>query len=201
MTIRDTERAVYQTAWGINLYHESSPGDRFADLFAELAGSGTVLDAGCGGGKGMVALAKRGFTVAGCDLVADALEDEAKGFPFVTLPLWDDLKPVAYLAHTTNPQFDPKGFDWVYCTDVLEHIPPEFTMLVIRNLLEVAKKGVFFSISTTTDVFGAVVGRNLHLSVYEFSWWRDHLKEFGRVVEARDFLITGMYLVVPGRVA
>jgi hypothetical protein len=87
--------------------------------------------------------------------------------------------------------------DWVYCCDVLEHVPPQFTMLAIDQMLRVARLGVFLSIALVPDQFGVWVGEALHQTVQPFVWWRDSLREVGEVVDARDLLIHGVYVVRP----
>jgi SAM-dependent methyltransferase len=193
VSLTQHERETYESIWAMNAYREaSSPGQMFVQMFMEMAkprssdsvmGAASILDAGCGGGKGAISLAEQGFDVSMCDLTNAGLDAEAMRFPFVQIPLWEKLTP-----HV--------GFkDYVYCCDVLEHIPPQFTMLVVSRLLEVARKGVFLSISLMPDHFGVWVGRPLHLSVQTFPQWRDQLNTIGKVVECRDLLNTGVYFV------
>jgi 2-polyprenyl-3-methyl-5-hydroxy-6-metoxy-1,4-benzoquinol methylase len=187
MNLIQHERETYETIWAMNAYREDfSPGKEFVRMFVEMAkprSSASILDAGCGGGKGAIALAEQGFDVSMCDLTNAGLDAEAIRFPFVQVPLWEKLTP-----HV--------GFkDYAYCCDVLEHIPPQFTMLVVSRLLEVARKGVFLSISLMPDQHGVWVGRPLHLSIQTFPQWRDQLNTIGKVVECRDLLNTGVYFV------
>lgn len=193
-TLIERERTKYETIWAIDAYAEHSPGEMVLPIFRDMTGaeSGTVLDAGCGSGKGAIALAAAGFDVTLCDLTPDGLVTAAKSLPFVAASLWDDLTLVAYLAAGGK-------VDYVYCCVVLEHIPTAFTMLVIARLLAVAKRGLFLSISTVPDVHGVLVGEPLHQTVHSFVQWRDDLSELGRVVQARDLLVSGCYLVEPVR--
>jgi 2-polyprenyl-3-methyl-5-hydroxy-6-metoxy-1,4-benzoquinol methylase len=180
LTQRETE--TYEDAFSTPFYGDYSPGERYADLFASLATPGaTVLDAGCGSGKGMVALAARGFQVEGFDLTASGLVDEAKRFPFIAGSLWRPI-PVMMVPY-------------VYCTDVLEHIPPQFTLLVVSNLLAVAKRGVFLSISLVPDQMGVWVGRPLHLSVRRYDEWLTDFREIATVVDARDMGTTATFML------
>jgi hypothetical protein len=80
---------------------------------------------------------------------------------------------------------------------VLEHIPTPFTMLVASRLLEVARKGVFLSISLMPDQFGVWVGESLHKTVQTFPQWKAQLDTVGRLVEARDLLHCGLFWVEP----
>jgi len=153
----------------------------------------TVLDAGCGAGKGALALAAEGYDVALTDQTDVGLLDEARRFPFAEACLW-------------SPQFRSQmpyrfggAFDYVYCCDVLEHVPIEFTMLAIANLLSITRRGLFLHISTVPDVFGVRVGERLHKTVESFTWWRDRLRELGSVEDARDLIVSGAYWVEPRR--
>lgn len=185
-SIAEAERAKYDDMWAVDAYTKYSPGERLILTFMEMSGArrqDSVIDAGCGAGRGAVALREQGFDVRCCDLTGSALLPEAKDLPFREGALWEDL--------------GQKTVDWVYCCDVLEHVPTAFTMLVIRRLLDVARKGVFLSICHIPDTYGIWIGRTLHETVQPFVWWRDNLATLGCVVEARDLLISGLYLVTP----
>lgn len=192
MSITAKERATYEEVWSFPGYGRTSPGEALAKVFMEMSGAqpgDTVLDAGCGAGKGALALDKLGLRVKMCDITDSALLPEVDHLEFRQAVLWNNLKV------QTHP-FDG-GYQWTYCCDVLEHIPPHFTMLVVDQLLRVTIKGLFLSISLGADHFGAVVGAHLHHTVQSFVAWREQLDTIGRVVEARDWLNTGIYLVQP----
>ncbi len=187
MTIAEREAETYRKAWAIQEYGIESPGAVFVSAFVEMAApdvSDHILDAGCGAGAGIEALAQLGYArTSGADLI-DVRAGAAADGAFWEGPLW-------HLRCTPH--------DWVYCCDVLEHVPDEFTMLVGARLLAAARRGAFFSIALEPDNFGALVGETLHKTVRPFVWWRDRLAELGRVVECRDLLSTGLYLVEPRR--
>lgn len=195
MSLIETERQTYEAMWGLDAYAASSPGALLVPVFEDaithhgggnmLWRAASVLDAGCGSGRGALALQAAGFKVTMCDLTPAGLVSEAYALPFHQVVLWEDLRrTVGY-------------HDYVYCCDVLEHVPPPFAMLVISRLLEVARRGVFLSISLVHDQFGAYVGKPLHQNVQGFTQWRDQLATMGEVLEARDLLIAGAYLVKP----
>lgn len=202
------QKRLYQEVWSTSAsYGEMSPGFNNVGLFLSMAegryaAGQTVLDAGTGSGKGAVALAKAGFSVSMCDLTCEGLtpEAEAVGPAFSGVCLWHDLAAVVYLdrvARQAESHEPTERFDWVYCCDVLEHIPTEYTMLTISRLLEVARLGVFLSIALVPDDFGVWVGESLHQTIRPFEWWRDRLKDLGELVECRDCLLYGAYLVRP----
>jgi SAM-dependent methyltransferase len=186
-TILDRERQKYTDMWQVEDYHKNSPGETMLPLFLDICNpehAAWILDAGCGEGKGTLALIKAGFRVMGCDLIPN----EQSLIPHIEIELWKDL----YKTYSERQKYD-----WVYCTDVMEHIPTALTMLVIHRLLQVSIKGVFLSISFLPDSFGTWIGETLHETVQPFVWWRDHLREVGEVVEARDLLNFGVFLVRP----
>lgn len=191
--ILTTERETYEQAFSVDAYSTYSPGEKYVPVFLSMTGLfqseyglTEVLDAGCGSGKGGLALRNAGIAVTLCDFVDERSPEVRDGhaLPFHTIEtLW---RPI------------PLGtFDYVYCADVLEHLPTEFTMLAIARLLEVARRGVFLSIALVPDGFGVWVGRDLHLTVRDFPWWRDNIATLGRVVECRDLLHTGLFFVEP----
>ena len=201
MMLHETERETYEQMWAVDAYAGHSPGEGLVSVFTEMAqryGPETyayarleavaptrVLDAGAGSGKGALALHAAGYDVTLCDITPAGLSGDAQMLPFHAVSLWDDVRAVTGRHH------------YVYCCDVMEHIPPTFTMLVIRRLLDVAEHGVFLSISLVPDAFGAYVGKPLHQTVQSFTAWRDQLAALGDVLEARDLLTSGVYFVRP----
>jgi hypothetical protein len=182
-------RELYEEMWQVPAYCEHSPGEQYVKMFLDMTQTTMrthVLDAGCGAGKGAIALKAAGFDrVEMCDITDAGLLPEARSLRFTSVCLWERLPPLV-------------GFhDWVYCCDVMEHVPIALTMLVVSRLLEVAKRGAFFSISFQPDVMGYYVGKALHETVMPFVWWRDQLNLVGKVVEARDLLASGAFLVTP----
>lgn len=185
-----TETNTYAEMWqGVESYAANAPGERVLPVFLEIVGRarGHVLDAGTGSGKGALALQAAGFRVTCCDMTDAGLVSEARTLPFYTVSLWHSLKGIT-----------PTGaVEWVYCTDVLEHIPPQFTMLAVWQMLRVAKRGLFLSVSLIPDTFGAWVGKALHQTVQPYLWWQESLGEIGTVTDARDLIHSATFFVEP----
>lgn len=170
---------------------ENSPGRYFLRYFLDAVGEtrGTVLDAGCGGGRGTTALAEAGFDVVmTCDLF-DVRHPDARRFPFREACLWHDLRPQLRIGQV----------DWAYCADVLEHLPTQFVGLAIDQLLRLATRGLWLSVALGQDQIGMAIGKPLHQTVRPFRWWRETCGELGTVVDARDLHEWAMFLVEPAR--
>lgn len=190
MSLLARETATYTDVWqAVDTYGNHAPGEHYLPVFLSIVGSerGHVLDAGTGSGKGALALEKAGFRVTLCDMTDAGLVPDARRLPFRTASLWHPLRPLL-----------PSGsVDWVYCTDVLEHIPPQFTMLCVDQMLRVARRGAFLSVSLVPDSYGVFVGTPLHQTVQPYTWWQDSLGELGAVTDARDMGASATFYVVP----
>jgi SAM-dependent methyltransferase len=182
---RETDR-YEELINGMPEYLETSRGELYAELFMEMSGAKagqSVLDAGCCSGKGAIALAKLGLEPTLQDITDVGVLPEAKGFQFIKAPVWDE-SPFGTLTR----------YDWIYCTDVMEHIQTEFVMLTLVRLCARARKGVFFSIDLVPDQFGIYVGSPLHVTVQPYVWWRDRLQDITKLRDRRDFLTQGIFL-------
>jgi len=197
MSLVESEAALYSELWqAVPNYRKNSPGEQYAKVFHEIVNDpgATVMDAGCGEGRGMVALSALGYNVGGVDIMDPGRVPEAERFPCVIEALWNDLKPAVFVFHITHPLVFPTDkVDYVYCCDVLEHLPMQYTMLAVDQMLRIATKGVFLSVFFNQDHYGAWAGRPLHLTVQPFVWWRDSFKELTEVIEARDCHDFGLF--------
>lgn len=177
-----TEQDKYRAMWKQSDYRTVAPGELVADRFVEVAGitdKSDVIDFGCGTGRG----AKRirdltGARVTMCDFADNCLDPEVK-LPFVVADL---TKPIHLEAEVG------------YCTDVMEHIPPEDVDAVLNNILACCPK-TFFQISLVPDSMGALIGAPLHLSVHPYEWWLDKFNAMGHVLWSEDCGSTALYYV------
>lgn len=176
--VGDGEKAKYEKAWDLNAYRNYAPGEHVYHHFLQLANPSpgdTVIDFGCGTGRGGVMLALVGkmhvtlFDFASnCldDWVKDALHTQSHALRFVEGDLRNEI---------------PVSARYGFCTDVMEHLPTEDVDKVIANILKSAQH-VFFQISTVDDAFGEVLGEHLHLTVKPHAWWVEKFKEHGALI-------------------
>ncbi len=172
------EIAKYQKLWAGEDYRKFSPGEQLAMQFVHQSGvkpDDVVIDFGCGSGRGSIMVAAFGkakmimldFT-DNCldDFVKEALVSQKDRLSFVQADLEKDI---------------PVAAKYGYCTDVMEHIPPEKVDTVLKNIMKAAQH-VFFAISCMPDDFGATIGEELHLTVRPFAWWLEKFKQLDAVV-------------------
>ena len=72
----------------------------------------------------------------------------------------------------------PTGkFDLVTCTDVLEHVEPEYIDRVVRHILSLASKAIYLNINIKEANKTLPDGRNTHLIIKPPEWWEEYLSE------------------------
>lgn len=163
------ERDRYRRLWQFDGYREYSPGEMLVDKFLKVAKphKGTlIVDFGCGTGRAALALSKLGHHVMLTDFADNCRDDEALPLPFLE---WDLTQPCPLRA--------PTGL----CTDVMEHIPTDKVDTVIANIMQSARR-VFFQVATRPDVFGTVIGVELHHTVKPHEWWAERFAALGYFV-------------------
>jgi SAM-dependent methyltransferase len=187
MSLVDTERAKYAELWtDVPDYRKYSPGmenvSRFMDIIKPEKKS-TLLDVGCGTGDAGLEFARLGMNVRWIDITDAGLNKDIPRDHFIQAPLWMDWERNLILS-----------YDYGFCCDVMEHIPTEYTMLVIDRIISVCEI-TWFQIALVPDQFGAVIGKSLHLTVKPFGWWLERLQSAGNIIDARDLCGQALYVV------
>lgn len=168
--MENLEKEKYVKIWSFPEYRRYSPGECAAPrAFDKLSMSGTLYDMGCGTGRAGKWFSEKGLDVTLVDFAPNAPEVD---LPFIEACLWEiDL---------------PKK-DYVYCVDVLEHIPPERVDEVISNLKSCGKT-LYLQIHCHEDGFGKLINEKLHLTIKPQEWWVDKFpgctsRDLGNTVE------------------
>lgn len=181
------ERAKYAEIWSLDEYREAhSPGlenvDRFMKVMDPAQGS-SIIDIGCGSGGAGLEFQKRDLRTWWMDITPAGLVEEVDRSRFIEAPLW-------------APVWGSEASHWDYgfCCDVLEHLPPEYSMLCVDRILKHCGKA-WLQICFLPDEFGKIIGEPLHLTVHPFSWWLVRLATLGKITEARDLCGQGLFVV------
>lgn len=186
LTLRETDK--YRRMFQHPSYHQWSPGFDAVAWFLENSAAepnDIVVDAGCGLGRAAVELKKYGFKVYCLDL-ADFREEEAKNIMFIEECLWQLQKT--------------RLFDWIYCCDVMEHIPEEKVDIVFDKLARATVKGAMFQIALDLDGCGSLIGETLHLTVKPAEWWHAKIVKRWQIVKTAAEITrsVGRYQVLTG---
>tara|TARA_R100000935_G_scaffold40992_1_gene62518 strand:+ start:48 stop:1475 length:1428 start_codon:yes stop_codon:yes gene_type:complete len=169
--VRPQEKDIYKMMWDKPEYRIDAPGEQIVQHFfaqAQPKEGSSIIDFGCGTGRGALSLALLGgLDVTMVDFAPNCLDADI-------VPILDAQKHMFRFVEADLSEPIPATAAYGYCTDVMEHIRPELVDTVLDNCLASAQH-VFFQISTVDDVGGDLIGHKLHLSVHPFSWW---LKKF-----------------------
>lgn len=71
----------------------------------------------------------------------------------------------------------PEPADMVTCTDVLEHIEPEYLNEVLKHIFTLAQQKVYLHIALLPAKQFLPDGRNAHLIVQPADWWLTRLRD------------------------
>ena len=176
--VRPLEKDLYKMMWDKPEYRQVAPGEYIAHEFLKQAKpkqGATVLDLGCGTGRGGLNLAFfGGLDVTMVDFADNCLDEDI-------VPMLETQKHALRFVEADLSQPLPVQAAYGFCTDVMEHIRPHHVDKVIENCLA-ACQHVFFQISTVDDKAGVLVGHKLHLSVHPYEWWLKKLKDHKCVI-------------------
>jgi SAM-dependent methyltransferase len=158
------EASKYDRVWSHPYYRIHSPGEQLVEEFIQIAQpAGKVIDFGCGTGRASLRMLKHGLKPFLIDFTENSRDQEAMSLPFMQADLSLPMHAKA---------------DYGFCTDVLEHLPPEQVKSAIHNIMESAGK-VFLQISTVPDEMGKLIGQQLHLTVRPHEWWKHRFQDMG----------------------
>jgi Methyltransferase domain len=116
--------------------------------------------------------------------VSDSLLDfgSGKGLqyqdPYLLQVSWGIEKITCYDPGVPEFSTLPTGkFDAVICCDVMEHVPEHAVKETLATIFSLAKKFVFFVITTAPAKKELPDGRNCHVTVKPEEWWLDQIAE------------------------
>lgn len=162
------EARKYCNMWAFDEYRHYAPGEHYVNQAIEEMGmkpGSSVIDFGCGTGRGAQIFMDKGFQITGIDHAPNCLDENIE-IPLVISNLWS-------LPGITA--------EYGYCTDVMEHIPTEKVDDVLSQISSRVDK-CFFNIHTEEDVMGELIDDELHLTQKPPEWWKEKLsRHFARV--------------------
>lgn len=175
------EREKYERMWRIPEYRNHSPGERHAPRVFIAWGrptGATLVDLGCGTGRGGQAFAALGMKVTLLDFVEHAPNPDCP-LPFVCADLNGPPSVVA---------------DYAYCCDVLEHIPENELDAVLSHIAGSMRIKGYIRAFVGPDGYGKRIGETLHVTDRPAAWWAGLARKYFRVLS--EDLVDGYAAVI-----
>jgi SAM-dependent methyltransferase len=160
----EAELEKYRKAWALPEYRQWSPGADAVHVFLENTPwkpGDTIVDVGCGTGRAAIKLRDAGLRPWLLDFCAEAIE--VQDLPFININIWES--------------FDVGYFDWIYCVDVLEHLPSDKINSSLRAMFMMGRKGGYLQIACFPDSCGSLIGETLHMTVQPPEWWHEKVSQ------------------------
>lgn len=164
LSLEQSEKEKYEKVWNFPQYRNHSPGERHVKTAInamQIKPGSDLIDFGCGTGRPAQMFKNMGITVLGIDFAANCLDPDVD-IHFMISNLWEI--PTCVVS------------DYGFCTDVMEHIPPEKVDEVLHRIWNACEKACYFNIACFKDGFGRLVGKPLHLTVQSPDWWKSKLE-------------------------
>lgn len=163
--IYETERDKYRKMWDQPEYRGFSPAEQIVGIahsnFKKYGSVGSLIDFGSGTGRASERFKHLDHDVTMVDFAPNAIEVE--GIDFIDSCLWmlpKDLKA-----------------DNGFCSDVMEHIPPDMVGQTLDCISEAISDLMLFQIALTPDSCGQLIGETLHLTLWEHTKWIEELNK------------------------
>lgn len=167
------EKEKYNVIWrDYPCYRDCSPGELFVSLFfegfkEEIQAGDTITDFGCGTANVAKNFLEKGLNVALVDISSYCLNKEIRHL-IALLP----HQLVFYQSCLWSLSNEISPTSWIYCCDVMEHIPEDKIDIVLNEMAIRMRKGGYFSICLKEDSLGKnLIGTPLHLTVKGRDFW------------------------------
>ncbi len=184
METRDqTEKTKYDVIWrDYPQYRDCSPGELFVPFFFdgfknELRAGQTIIDFGCGTARVAKQFLGKGLNVHLVDISPYCLDEEIRHI----LTLLSSQIHFHQGCLWQLPE-DLKSTYWIYCCDVLEHIPEDYVEKCLEQIAKRMRFGGYFSICMQEDLTGKKLGHPLHLTIKDKDWWETKISKYFKIV-------------------
>lgn len=164
------EKLQYDAAYATDKYKARVGGEYWKNLFERfnLGKIKTILDVGCGLGQGIAISRNKGFKTFGIDI-----SEGCKNY-------WDmaNISQFCSVASADGLPFKDNHFDFVICTEVMEHIPEEGVLAALKEICRVGNHDFLLVIALSPSRFKFPHnGGEPHICLKSMDWWLEKLIE------------------------
>ena len=166
MEENNIEQAKYVSAYTLPAYRmgDSRKKSAFKCIDEILGKDSTIethLDVSAGRGETVEHIRHKGVQSSGTEIVPELLKSDI-------VFAWSHELP-----------FEDKSIDFITNLDAMEHYLPKQTDAILEEFVRVAKKYIYFTISSNPSHLPD--GRDLHINIKTYPEWKEKLEEYGKV--------------------
>ena len=171
------EKRKYDLLWTkVAGYRDLSPGEDLAPLFLaliknEVEKGERVIDFGSGSGRAAKEFIAQEMHVDLVDISPFCLDPE------IELLCKIDKRVRFHEACLWDLPANLKKAPWIFCCDVMEHIPMGKIDCVLQTMASHMQKKGFFSICMKEEQCRGQLDFALHLAVQPMQWWKEKLEK------------------------
>lgn len=173
-------KSFYDEVYSAGVYHPRNSAGMWFSILKLNPKFDKGLEVGCGPGYGIKFARSQGQEIWGIDL-ADIRHIWKK----LGIDQW------CQVADASDIPYDDDMFDFVVCTEVLEHIPEWDVINALKEMYRVGTNLFVFSVALQDEVqpipmyFDPLYRKNMHthITIQPSEWWVDKLLEVGYDVE------------------
>lgn len=139
------------------------------------------LDVGCGRANGVQYAREVGYDVYGCDISSGAVK------------CWEERGVSDYcsVCPADAMPYKDNEFDFVLCSEVMEHIPEENTLATLKEICRVGSDKYLFTIAMTPEKIPVAGLIQSHINLHPPDWWVHKMEEAGMIIAGGGINDTG----------
>lgn len=168
LPLEDRAKIIYSEAYKSGVYKPMNGPFMWSKLRKANIEFKRALDVGCGTGQGIKECRDAGYDVWGIDIADNhdiwktfGIEEYCKTAPAHKIPFGDD------------------EFDFVVCSEVMEHIPEDLVIPSLKEILRVGSDQFLFTICLEAERAPLLGCIQTHITVRDREWWLKKIHDSG----------------------
>ena len=191
------EKKKYEKMWENEPYRVTSPGKLSVEYFLDFikgryCPGDSLIDFGCGSAVATISFLEAGFKVCLVDIAENCLDESIQTLLLLSPDVSFFLAPLWKLPQSLETS------DWIYCMDVLEHLPPERVEKALQEMAKKTKKGGALQVFLLDEGMGKMIGETLHLTIKPLNWWIDLISTYWKIEKVECILPGIRYCIYIG---
>lgn len=168
LPIEDRAKLLYEEAYESGIYKPVNGSFMWGKIREENIKFTKGLDVGCGTGQGIKESRDAGYDLWGADIADNK-------------SIWEEfgISDYCFTAPAHKLPFKDNEFDFVICSEVMEHIPEHLVEGSLREMLRVGSDKFVFTICLELERVPMLGCIHTHITVHDKEWWMEKIHKCG----------------------